>query len=142
MSNERTSPQKGIQYKPSEEFVNLYANNAQLLSSNWDLEITFGQLDQKQGPNVVVQTGSVTLPWPAAKVLWYFLTLHLMGHEFDFGRVIIPAGIIPEFPAQKSKEFASIKEEAFQAVRRFYLDFIKTNPEAAPAPTPPRSAGP
>jgi len=130
MTDEKPS-QQAILFKPSEDFVQLYANNTQLLSSNWDLEITFGQLDQKQGPNVVVQTASVTLPWPAVKVLSYFLHIYLLGHEFDFGRVIIPAGIIPEVPAEKPKEFAAVRDETFQAFRQLYLEFIKANPEAA-----------
>lgn len=136
MSNgkvENAAPhKKGIDYQKVENFVHLYANNTQLLSSNWDLELTFGQLDQRQGPNSVVQSASVTLPWPAAKVLWYFLSQHLVGHESDFGRVIIPSGIIPEFPANKPKELDKVKDEAFQAARKFYLDFIERNPEAAP----------
>jgi hypothetical protein len=124
----------GIQFRTTEGFVEQYVDNSQLLSSNWSLEIVFGHLDQKQGPDVVVQTQSITMPWAAAKALSYFLQLHVMGHESDFGRIIIPAGIIPEFPTHKPKELSILKDEAFQAARKYYLDFITRNPEAAPKP--------
>jgi len=125
-------PKTGIEYKECEDFVELYANNVQFFSSNWDLELHLGQLDQKQGPNVVVQKASVTLSWATAKILWYFLSLNLIGHEGDFGRIIIPTGIVPEVPAHKPKELAHVKDEAFQAARKFYLDFVARNPEAGP----------
>jgi hypothetical protein len=123
-----------IQLQKAEGLTEHYADNTQLLSSNWSLELVFGHLDQKQGPQVVVQTGSVTMPWPAAKALLYFLQLHVMGHESAFGRIILPPGIIPEFPAQKPKDLSQVKDETFQAARQYYLDFIARNPEAVLKP--------
>ena len=136
MSNDKSQSseeKKGaIQFRTAEGFIEQYVDNSQLLSSNWSLEIVFGHLDQKQGPDVVVQTQSVKMPWAAAKTLLYFLHLHVMGHEDHYGRVIIPSGIVPEFPAQKAKEFTSVTDESFQHARKYYLDFIAHNPEAAP----------
>jgi len=132
MSEEKVSlqPNKGIEYKRGEDFRELYANNTQLLASNWDLELAFGQLDLKQGPNVVVQHTSMTLPWSQVKVLIYFLQMSLYGHEADFGRIVIPKGIVGEFPAHKPKEAEGVRDEVWNQMRKMYETFIQVNPEA------------
>jgi len=122
----------GITFQRSEDFTESYSNNAQFLSSNWDLEIVFGQLDLKQGPNVVVQHSSITVPWPQAKVMLYFLNLHVAAHEADWGRIIVPKGIVAEFPAEKPKDREGIKDEVWTEFRKHYEDFIAKNPEAKP----------
>lgn len=137
MSNEKTSPpqmpeKKGINYRRSEAFFQSYANNVYLLTSNWDLKLIFGELDQMQSPNLVVQNGSVTLPWAQVKVLAYFLSLQLTAHEAEFGRLVIPSSIIPEIPAQRPKGFENVPEETWQQLRKLYATFLAENPEALP----------
>jgi hypothetical protein len=122
-------PKSGIKYTKADGFVSDYANNSQLLASNWDLKITFGQLEQSIGPNNVVQTVAITLPWSQAKVLHYFLTLHLIGHEAELGRIIIPTGIIGEYPEVAPP---GLSEEAFQEAKEFVEQFMTENPEAKP----------
>jgi hypothetical protein len=124
-------PKTKIEYKQSEDFQEFYANNVQLLSSNWDLELIFGHLDQLQGPNTIVRHSSMTIPWPAAKILLYFLQLHVAGHEAQFGRIIIPKGLIPEISPQMPKGL-DISDKQWKIVRKLYEDFIAANPEAAP----------
>jgi len=119
----------GIQFTRAEDFIVDYANHTLLESSNWDLRITFGHLDQSLGPNNVVQTTAVTIPWAQAKVLHYFLTLHLIGHEGEYGRLIIPPGIINEFPKDAPLE---VNKEAFQKAAKFAEEFMAENREAKP----------
>jgi hypothetical protein len=120
-----------LDYQQAEDFTHSYANNVQLLSSNWDLELIFGQLDQKQGPNTVVQHDSITLSWAQAKLLLYFLQSHVKSHELEFGRIVIPAGIIPPVPEKQPPQFNLIKPEHWKKLREHYLEFISANPEAA-----------
>jgi hypothetical protein len=125
---------KGIQYKRREDFVELYANNTQLLSSIWDIHIAFGQLDQSIGPNTIVQHSAVTLSWPQAKVLLYFLQMHVTGHEVEHGRIVVTKGLIPEFPTQlpKNAEKNATIEKSWKILRKLYEEFIAANPEATP----------
>jgi hypothetical protein len=94
------APKSGIHFTKADDFVADYANNSQLESSNWDLKITFGHVDQSLGPNDVVQTTAITIPWAQAKVMHYYLSVHLIGHEAEMGRIVIPTGIIGKFPKE------------------------------------------
>ncbi len=129
VSKESTSlPQSNIDFRRADDYFAEYANNAKLDSSNWDLKLTFGEIDLSFGPNVVVQKFGVTIPWPQAKVLHYFLTLHLLGHEAEFGRIIIPTGIIPAWPKEAPP---GVSEEIWKKAQQWYEEFITKNPEAA-----------
>jgi len=123
------APKSSIRFTKAEDFVADYANNSVLESSNWDLKVIFGHLDQSVGPNDVVQTTAVTLPWAQAKVMHYFLTIHLIGHEADMGRVVIPTGIISEFPKEPP---ATANKEGFRKAAKAYEQFMAENPEARP----------
>ncbi len=123
------TPRSAIQFTRDENFVADYANNSVLESSNWDLKITFGHLDQSLGPNQVLQTMAITLPWAQAKVLHYFLTLHLISHEAEIGRIVIPSGIIGELPKETP---AGASKEGFQKAVKFNAEFMAENQEAKP----------
>jgi hypothetical protein len=125
-----TTPKSNIQFTKAEDFLTDYANHSLLESSNWDLKITFGHLEQSLGPNQVVQSTAITLPWAQAKVLHYFLTLHLIGHEAEYGRLVIPSGIIGEFPLKEAPP--GMNKELFQKAIKFADQFMAENPEAKP----------
>src|SRR5689334_3796431 len=76
-----------IEFKRSEDFVELYANNVKFESSVWDLKLVFGELDQSLGPNVVVQHTAITIPWPQIKLLLFGLNISLTEHEGRAGRI-------------------------------------------------------
>lgn len=120
---------KGIVFTKTDDFRSEYANNSLLQVSNWDLKIIFGELDQSKGPNDVIQKVAITLPWPQAKVLSYFLTLNLITHEAVNQREVIPSGIIPPLPKEAPP---GVTAEAFRKAREFYDKFIAENPEASP----------
>jgi hypothetical protein len=131
---EETQPASQITYQRADDFTDQYANNVFFEASLWDLKLLFGQLDQGLGQNFVVQHGSVTLPWPQAKVLAYFLQVNLTAHELRNGRIIIPPGLIPAMPKQVAKEFANDPKvvETHKVVAEMQKAFFAQNPEAAP----------
>jgi hypothetical protein len=125
----------GVQYRRIAEFAEEYANNTLFETSNWDMKIIFGQLDQSLGPNVVLQHTAITMPWPQVKVLVYFLSLNLLFHEARAGRVQILAGLVPDMSQRMPKELREegiTSEETWRAAQKLYEDFIAANPEADP----------
>jgi hypothetical protein len=130
MSEPKTeAPKSSIQFTKADDLATDYANHSHLESSNWDLRITFGHLEQSLGPNNVIQTTAITLPWAQAKVLHYFLTLHLISHEAELGRLIIPSGIIGGLPREAP---AGVNEDGFHKALNFVNQFMAENPEAKP----------
>jgi hypothetical protein len=123
------APSSGIHFTKAEDFISDYANNSVLQSSNWDLKIVFGHLDMSVGLNDVVQTMAVTIPWAQAKVMHYYLTVHLIGHEAEMGRIIVPSGIIGELPKEAP---AGANKDGFQKIAKVYEEFMAENPEAQP----------
>jgi hypothetical protein len=121
------APKSAIVYKRVEDFEHSYANNVQLLSSNWDLQLLFGELDQADGPNVIQQHTAITLPWAQVKVLLYFLKQHVDGHEAEFGRIKIPPRIVPPVPDERPK---TVNEDVWKQLQDNYEKFIKANPES------------
>jgi hypothetical protein len=123
-------PVSQITYKQDENFFGEYANNIRFEGSNWDLKLMFGELDQSGAPNVVTQKFSVTVPWAQVKVMHYFLSLHLLSHEADYGRLVIPAGIIAPWPKEVPE---GAKPDVWKEAAKLYEAFIAENPEAAPS---------
>jgi hypothetical protein len=121
-----------IEYKRGDDFQRSYANNVQLLSSNWDLEFIFGELDQSQGPNFVSQHTSISIPWPQAKVLLYFLSMHVSGHEAEFGRTKNSDRNNSGSSGAETEGARSGTRARLEATSQQYEDFIKINPESAP----------
>jgi hypothetical protein len=123
-----------IDFSRSSDFVSRYANNAYFESSLWDLKIVFGQNDQSVGLNAVVQHTAMTVPWPQLKVLLYFISSHLLVHELQNGRIIIPTKVIPAVPDVLPPELSDNPHglEVHAAIRQLYENFISANPEAAP----------
>jgi len=82
----------------SGEFYRDYANNVFLESSEWDMKLIFGQLDQRTIPFRVEQHGSVSLPWNQAKVFAYLLCVHLAAYELQNGKITVPNSVLPPEP--------------------------------------------
>jgi hypothetical protein len=120
-----------IDHRKGEAFASKYANNVLLEMSTWDLKMTFGELDQSLGPQVVVQHTAMTVPWTYVKILAYLLQINVMGYEASNGRIIIPKGLITPIPKEKPKDVA-LSSEDFAAARAFYEEFLSKNPEASP----------
>jgi hypothetical protein len=67
-------------------------------ASAWDLKLIFGQLDQARTPNVVTQHTAMALSWLQVKLLIYYLQLDLAVYESQYGKIVIPAAILPPPP--------------------------------------------
>jgi hypothetical protein len=127
-----------LEYKRVDPFRNEYADNVFLESTAWDLKMVFGQIDLSLGPNNVVQHSGITLPWAQVKVLQYFLRVHLIAHEIQYGHASIPPGIIQEFPAptkEQIKEFPRAME-LHKTLGKLREEFLAANPEAGPLKPP------
>jgi hypothetical protein len=122
-----------IDFSRSESFRNEYSNNSLLQSSARDLKILFGELDQTKGPNTVLQHTGITLSWPQAKVMSYYLQIHLAIHELEYGRTTLPKGVIVDVPEPSPEMIKQYPQalEVYEAVLKLHDAFLASNPEAA-----------
>lgn len=131
----KQSPMPPIEFRRDEDFFSGYANNAYLESTGWDLKLIFGQTDLKAGDNVVIQHTAITLPWPYAKVLSYFLQMHIAAHEAENGHVAIPNKAVLEPPSELPPELVGkLKhpKEGLAVMHKLWKEFSAANPEAKP----------
>jgi hypothetical protein len=124
-------PSTGIDLRRSDSLANVYSNHTHLESSGWDVKIIFGEIDQSIGPNTVVQHTAITMPWGQAKILAYFLQIHLAAHEVALGRVQIAPNIIPNIPepGKEEKDLPKAKQ-LYEIWTKLHDDFMAANPEA------------
>lgn len=85
-------------YRRGEDFESLYANSVYFQPSEWDLKLTFGELDNKDGVAFVEQHTSIAVPWLQARLMHYFLTLQLEVFEMYHGKIKLPASLLPPEP--------------------------------------------
>lgn len=90
------SDNKPLDYKRSEEFESLYANNTQFESTLWDLKLIFGQVDLAQG--AIDQHTAIAMPWPQVQIAAYYLLINLNIHQANNGKIFIPPGVLPPRP--------------------------------------------
>jgi hypothetical protein len=114
------------EFRRNENLVSKYANNVQMELSIWDLKLIFGELDQHTGQEVVDQHTSITIPWAQAKLLSFYLQLHIFFHERTNGKIFIPEYLLPNFPISDetttdpaTKELAELYN---QKVREFLAE--------------------
>jgi len=100
----------------TEDFVTAYANNFHFEISSWDLKVLFGQLSLRSGkPNVDWHT-AITMPWGAAKLLRYLLSLNIAIYESNSGPIKLPSSAIPPLVAPPSGELDTEQNRAFYAL--------------------------
>lgn len=129
--------QKPAGYRRDEEtFTFDYANNVYLESSAWDLKLIFGQLDQAEGAINVDQHTAITIPWPQAKVLIYFLKVHLLAYEIENGKIVVPKIALPPEPQPPSGELKDnpIALRLYEIIKSMWQKLVA---ESSP---PPQSA--
>lgn len=131
---EAVPKQTTLEHRKIENFDRRYANNVYLEGNQWDLKITFGEVDLSLGENVILQHTAVNIPWALAKTLAYLIHFQVIGHEATMGRVKIPGGVIAPLPAEMpdSLKKANVSEETYAKGRALFEQFIKENPEAGP----------
>jgi hypothetical protein len=97
MSEEKTpAPAAPVtEFRRSQDFRSVYANNALFEASVWDLKVILGQLDQREGKIAVEQHTAVSIPWTQAKLLSYWLRLNIELYEIEHGKIHIPQRVWP-----------------------------------------------
>jgi hypothetical protein len=77
-------------------YVSLYANNAIVASSYFDLMIAFGEVLGLEGDTLnVEQKVKVTMAMPHAKLLALLLMHQINLYESNFGEIFLPPNAIP-----------------------------------------------
>ena len=95
-----------------------YANAIFLAPNLLDLKIVFGE-------TVIFPTRgadwhtSITIPWPQAKLLQYYLAVIIAAHEMDNGPIKIPSAMLPTDPPSPPAQ-DTVKPELMK-----YLKFLK-----------------
>ena len=110
------------QFERDEDFVSLYANNIWHEVSAWDLKLIFGQLDQARTPNVVTQHTAMALGWLQVKLLIYYLQVDLAVYESQYGKIVIPAAILPPPPGPLPPEMENdpVAKASSEPAREIY----------------------
>lgn len=122
MADESTKPQ----YEKTPNFISTYANNFYLESSTWDLKLVFGQLDQSEVPNKIKQHVAVTIPWTQAKLLSFFLRVHVRAEEMQDGKIHIRPDVRPsetDLPTDEQLKDPNFME-FYEFVKKLREEFI------------------
>src|ERR1019366_2710071 len=91
----------------NEDYVTLYSNNIQFQPFEWDLRMTFGELDVRKGKVIIEQHTAISVTWLQAKLMLYLLGLQVAFHEMSHERIRIPKSIFPPEPTPPSGDLAN-----------------------------------
>lgn len=124
MADEST-PSPKAQYERTPNFISTYANSVYLESSTWDLKLIFGQLDQSEGITVK-QHVAVTIPWTQAKLLLFFLRVHVKAEEMQDGKIHIRSDVRPTETPPPTEEQMNDPSfmEFYEFVKKLREEFI------------------
>jgi hypothetical protein len=118
MADDSTNQQPGaMQSTRSSDFSSIYANNVFFEASAWDLKIIFGELDQSSGTASIQQRAAVTVPWPQAKLMSFWLRVQV---ELAEATVKAKIPIRPDL-LQQSDSSAIEFHEIYQRIRADFL---------------------
>ncbi len=86
----------------------------------------FGELDQSQAPNKVERRVAVTIPWTQAKLLIFYLRVHVKAEEMQDGKIRIRPEVRPTEPAPPTEEQAKDPSyvELYEFVKKLREEFI------------------
>jgi hypothetical protein len=79
----------------TKDFRELYANHIRFESSVWNARMLLGTLDQTTTPATIHMHSALDVPWAQAKLMAYFLQVHVLFQEQMAGKIRIPEGILP-----------------------------------------------
>jgi hypothetical protein len=84
-----------------------YVNHVELLPSTWELTAVFSSASRSYSEDggerwSTKEVARVTLPMGLAKVALFGLVAHVVGYEAQFGRIDVPAGLVPNLPSPES----------------------------------------
>jgi hypothetical protein len=126
--------QERADFTRDEDFTSLYANNVRYESSAWDVKIIFGQLDQSggAGKTIVEQHTAVTVTWPNAKIMAYFLLANCLIQQSQTGPIQIPLAVIPPRPEPSDEAWATSDKNMVNYLRWIHDQFFGQNPYTPP----------
>lgn len=113
---------KSVAMQIKRDVPGIYANNVRFEGNVWDLRILFGQLDRDSAGEAMIDwRAGVTVPWPLVKILVFFLSTNLYGHEEAQGFLKVPASQIPKI--------APLSDDATGADKAFYQYALRLHKE-------------
>jgi hypothetical protein len=74
----------------ADKFTKIYANNAQVESSIWDVRLTFGDMTVSEGKANVEQLVTIVMSPQLAKALANVLTNNIAKYEQEIGAILLP----------------------------------------------------
>lgn len=96
----------------SSDFVSKYANNAAVLATFFDLNITFGEAQGVEaGVLNIEQSVKISMSLAHAKILALLLWQQVDAYEQRFGALAIPAEVMPEELRNYLTEIAARKTD-------------------------------
>lgn len=127
-----------------EDFASLYANNIRYETSAWDLKLIFGQLDQGDGPDksFIEQHTAMSMAWPTARIMAYFLTANCAMQEFQNGAIQIPASVLPPRPDFSAEAWSSADKAMVDYLGWVHDQFFGKSAYVAPIEDDPNSSAP
>jgi hypothetical protein len=135
MAEEETTETPRTFFRRGENFESLYANNVYYQPSEWDLKITFGELDNdpRDGNAFVDQHTSIAVPWLQAKLMNYFLTLQLGVYQMGHGKIAIPQPVMPPMPDPPTSDApGDVSRQVFEYILKVRKEFFGSDPAATP----------
>src|SRR5215471_14062574 len=114
-----------------DNFETWYANNVQFLGTDWDLKMTFGEIDSPDGYNagVILQHTAISVGWLQAKLMHYYLGVHLAAHEAVYGKIDVPLTVMPPEPQVPTQELLNINPQAqqiYELVKKLRDQFVSS----------------
>jgi len=103
-----------------------YANNILIQSSVWDLKTVFGEYDNTK--NSVDWHTSVTMPWPTAALLAYYLQVNLIIFAQYNHAVKVPISFLPPLPPAPSSELIEKDPHAkivYERIAKLHASFLE-----------------
>jgi hypothetical protein len=104
MTNTEETPESKSIFRRHENFESWYANNAQFWASEFDLRMTFGELNVSGEKVEVQQHTAMTVSWLQAKLMLYYLSINIGLHELSHGKIPIPPSLLPPDPEPPTAE--------------------------------------
>ena len=117
--------EKKLEPKRVEDFASLYSNNVYFESSEWDLKMIFGQLNQVE--SVIEQHSAITMPWSEAKITAYYLLVNVIFREAKIPIQLSP-GVVPARPDPSDREVTPDKKALVEYMAWVHNQFFGPNP--------------
>ena len=121
---EATSQQP--RFQRHENFESWYANNIQFFSSESDLRLICGELDWPQGNLIVQQHTALVVSWLQAKIMAYFISLHVGIHEMAHGKISVTAPMLPPEPTPPTGDLENdpMAKQVYEYIKKAREEFV------------------